>query len=31
VAEVIDRSLTNKTNDRYQNADEMRAALEKVL
>lgn len=31
VAEVIDRSLTNKINDRYQNADEMRAALEKVL
>ncbi|MGD9092734.1 MAG: FHA domain-containing serine/threonine-protein kinase [Anaerolineales bacterium] len=31
VAKVIDRSLSNKTNKRYQNAGEMRKALEKVL
>jgi serine/threonine protein kinase len=31
VAEVIDRSLSNKASERYQNAGEMRQALEKVL
>jgi DNA-directed RNA polymerase subunit RPC12/RpoP len=31
IAEVIDRSIANNTRDRYQNAGEMRKALEQVL
>ena len=31
VAEVIDRCITNDIRERYQNAEQMKAALAKVL